>query len=59
MSLLNPVVTCGYVNTAYAVFYVINKTFFLRMHLSACILAVYLIFLFHAFCAFAYLYYII
>jgi len=27
MSLLNPVVTCGYVNTVHTVCYVVNKSF--------------------------------
>ena len=42
MSLLNPVVTCGYVNTVYTMCYVNNKRF-LSAHalLSACILAVF------------------
>jgi len=31
MSLLNPVVTCGYVNTVHTVCYVVNKSFFLHM----------------------------
>jgi len=31
VSLLNPVVTCGYVNTVHTVCYVVNKSFFLHM----------------------------
>jgi len=47
MSLLNPVVTCGYVNAVYSttVRYVVNKRFFsARGLLSACILAVFFFF---------------
>jgi len=60
-SLLDPVVTCGYVNTAYTVCYVVNKRFFsAHALLSACIQAVaFFFFFFYAFCVFVYLYYTI
>jgi len=58
VSLLNPIVTCGYVNTVYTVCYVVNNRFFLRMDSRQLVywLRFSSVFLFHAFCVFVHLY---